>query len=120
LVFISIDFSFISSKEGSRITKIIIWCLFHGGFLKILPNNLASVWFGVLFWVVTNGHHEGGSEARRDVTCNDSRITSPATTTLSRAPCYSSRNSVIDCDLDRGRENMSLWIPTWETLCLCS
>ncbi len=118
-VFISIDFSFISNKQGSRFTKLLFDVCFMVDSWKILPNNSASVWFGVLLWVVTNGHHEGGSEARRDVTYNDSRITSLATTASCRAPCHSSRNLVTDCDSNWEKENMHSWIPTWEALCLC-
>ncbi len=56
---------------------------------KKLPNNLARVWFGVLFWLITNGRHEGGSGVKSDVTCNDSIMTSLASIVSTNAPCHS-------------------------------
>jgi hypothetical protein len=61
-------------------------------FWKILPNNLARVWFGVLFLLITNGHHEGGSGVKSDVTCNDSQMRILALVVSINAPCHFLKN----------------------------
>ncbi len=103
-----VNFLLFPTNKVVYLLELLFDVCFMVDFWKILPNNSASVWFGVLFWVVTNGYHESGSEARRDVTCNASGITSPAITTSSRALCHSSRNLIINCDLYREKENIHL------------
>jgi hypothetical protein len=67
---------------------------------KIFLNNSIRIWFGVLLWLKTNGHHKGGSRVKSDITCNDSIVTSLASIVSTNAPCHYLKNSIIDCNLD--------------------
>jgi hypothetical protein len=60
-------------------------------FWKILPNNLKRIWFGVLFWIIPNGHYKCGNVVGNDVTCTNLRTTCLIRTTSSNAFCHSPR-----------------------------